>query len=331
MTLPRSGGRPPVDGPPTRFTDKRTFTGAPRWLVHEDHDAGEVAAAFAQQQVIANIRKRRGLNVSAAEVADHLGRPRTDRTVIEFWSGRRAISLPMLLSLALAFDVNPLAHCDPDDLSTLLPEEHRSWLGSWRPGIGRPAFRSPIAPGGEPAWQRAARQLASWITNESESETLHLTTDAVATHAAAAALISAGLPAELASMVVGPHSRQTLRYEASPEIDLQVKLQHDDNGPSRMRQLGTIRQLWELRRAAAHRAVAILILGHRERARFEQLLPGFGETATGDTVRVPPSALKDAGIPSADASQSEFELVRAAYESTLNGYTTIIFELVKPT
>jgi hypothetical protein len=225
-------GRPPGDGPPIRYTEARAFTGEPRWLVDDGQNPGDVAAAFAQQQLIARIRTQRGLNLPAADVAAHLGKARGDRTVLDIWSGRRAITLPMLLSLALAFDVPPLAHCDPDDLGTLLPSEHRSWLGSWRPGDGNPVFRSPVRPGGEPAWPLAAQRLSEWISDEAGHGTLHLTTDQVATHAAAVALGAAGLPAELASLLTSAHGGPTLHYETEPEIDVHVTLICDVTKPA---------------------------------------------------------------------------------------------------
>ncbi|MEV6827639.1 helix-turn-helix transcriptional regulator [Amycolatopsis sp. NPDC051102] len=322
-------GRPPGEGPPIRYTEARTFTGEPRWLVDEEQHPGEVAAAFAQQQLIAGIRAQHGASLSAADVADHLGKTRGDRTVIDVWSGRRAITLPMLLSLALAFDVPPLAHCDPDDLRTLFPLAHRSWLGSWRPGNGSPVFHSPTQPGGEPAWPLASRQLAEWITDEAASGTLHLTTDQVATHAAATALKAAGLPVELASLLTGPLGRLSLRYETTPEIDIQVTLSHEENGPSRSGHLMLIRRMWELRRTAAERAISVLILAHRELARLAQLIPEVDTASAGDSLRVPPRTLRDAGIPG--ASVNEFELTGLAREKTPVGYTVLIHDVAKPT
>ncbi|MGK3199923.1 hypothetical protein [Amycolatopsis sp. MEPSY49] len=321
-------GRPPGDGPPTRYTEARAFTGEPRWLVDEGQNPGDVAAAFAQQQLIARIRAKRWPSLSAADVAAHLGKARGDRTVLDVWSGRRAITLPMLLSLAMAFDLPPLAHCDPDDLCTLLPPEHRSWLGSWRPGDGSPVFRSPAQPGGEPAWPLASQQLAEWITDETRVGTVHLTTDQVATHAAAVALGAAGLPAELASLLAGAHGRLTLRYETEPEIDVHVTLLHDENGPSRTRQLGLIKRLWQFRRSATERAVAILIVAHRELARLAQSIPEADAASQGDTLRVPARTLRNVGIP--DASLNEFELTQLARERTSTSYTVMICDITKP-
>jgi hypothetical protein len=322
-------GRPPGDGPPIRYTEAQTFTGEPRWLVDEGQHPGEVAAAFAQQQLIARIRAQHGANLSATDVAAHLGKARGDRTVLAVWSGRRAITLPMLLSLALAFDLPPLAHCDPDDLRTLLPLEHRSWLGTWQPGNGGPVFHSPTRPGGEPAWPLASQRLAEWITDEAGNGTLHLTTDQVAAHATATALKVAGLPAELASLLSGPLGRLSLHYETTPTIDVQVTLVHDENGPSRARHLGLIRRMWEFRRRAEERAVSVLILTHRELTRLAQSIPDIDTTSIGESLRVPPRTLRDAGVPG--ASMNEFELTELAREKTLTGHTVLIHNVAKPT
>jgi transcriptional regulator with XRE-family HTH domain len=322
-------GRPPSGGPPTRFTENETFTGTPRWLVRESDQAGEVAAAFAQQQLIANIRRQRGLGMSAADAAEQLGRARNDRTVLNVWSGRSAISLQMLLALALAFDVTPLEHCDQADITTLLPEPHRSWLGSWRPGSGSPSFQNPTGPEGEPVWRRAAQQVARWIFEEAKVQTLHLATDAVATHAASAALMAAGLPVELASLIPGPHGASHLRYEATHEIDVRVILLHENDGPSHPRLLRTVRQLWDFRRAADHRAVVILAAAPREARRLEPLLPGYLDAVDGEAVRIPPATLRAAGVPDEDASLKEFEMIQVADDVALNSYVVRIYQLTK--
>ncbi|MEU5258624.1 hypothetical protein [Amycolatopsis sp. NPDC021455] len=328
MNEPRRG-RPPGDGPPIRYTEGHTFTGEPRWFVDEGQNPGEVAAAFAQQQLVARIRAQCGTSLSAADVAAHLGKARGDRTVLAVWSGRRAITLPMLLSLALAFDLPPLAHCDPDDLRTLLPLEHRSWLGAWQPGNGSPVFRSPMRPGSEPAWPLASQRLAEWITDEAGSGMLHLTTDQVATHATATALKAAGLPAELASLLTRPLGRLSLHYETTPEIDVQVTLVHEENVPSRPRHLTLIRRLWEFRRTAAERAISVLIVAHRELFRLAQSIPEVDTASTGGSLRVPPRTLRDAGVPG--ASLNEFELTELAREKTLTGHTVLIHDVAKPT
>ncbi len=323
-------GRPPGSGPPTRFTEDEKFTGAARWLVRESDQAGEVAAAFAQQQLIANIRRQRGLGMSAADAAEQLGRARTDRTVLNVWAGRSAISLQMLLALALAFDVEPLAYCDRADMTTLLPDAHRSWLGSWRPGNGLPRFQDPVGPDGEPAWRRAAQRIATWIFKESEARTLHLATDAVATHVASGALMAAGLPAELATLVQGPHGSVHLHYETASEIDVRVALLHESDGPSRLRLLRTVRQLWDFRRSMVDRAVVILATAPKEARRLEPLLPGYLDAADGETIRVPPATLRTAGIPNVDASGQEFEMLQVADELALNSYVVKVYQLTKP-
>lgn len=322
-------GRPPGGGPPTRFTANEKFTGTPRWLVRESDQAGEVAAAFAQQQLIAKIREQRGLGMSAADAAEQLGRARNDRTVLNVWSGRTAISLQMLLALALAFDVAPLAHRDQADMTTLLPDAHRSWLGSWRPGSGHPRFQNPIGPDGEPTWRRAAQRVARWIFEEAESGTLHLATDAVATHAASAALMAAGLPAELASLIPKPHGAVHLHYEATPEIDVRVALLHESAGPSHPRLLRTVRQVWDFWRTVAHQAIVILATAPREARRLEPLLPGYLDAVDGETVRVPSATLRTAGVPNADAALKEFEMIQVAGEVALNSYVVKVFQLTK--
>lgn len=128
-TRPR--GRPPEAGPPLRFIRSGSFADDPSWVVSEHDDPGEVAAAYAQQQLVAAVRRKAGGNVTAADVARALGRQGEDRTVPEFWAGRRAITMRMWFALAIAYDLDPLAYAESDDRRTLLPAAHRSWLGLW--------------------------------------------------------------------------------------------------------------------------------------------------------------------------------------------------------
>ncbi|WP_410619358.1 hypothetical protein [Amycolatopsis sp. cmx-8-4] len=121
-----------------------------------------------------------------------------------------------------------------------------------------------------------------------------------------------------------------LHYETASEIDVRVALLHESDGPSRLRLLRTVRQLWDFRRSMVDRAVVILATAPKEARRLEPLLPGYLDAADGETIRVPPATLRTAGIPNVDASGQEFEMLQVADELALNSYVVKVYQLTKP-
>ncbi|HEV8557907.1 MAG TPA: hypothetical protein VGR06_16120, partial [Actinophytocola sp.] len=209
-----------------RFIRSGSFADDPSWVVSEHDDPGEVAAAYAQQQLVAAVRRKAGGNVTAADVARALGRQGEDRTVPEFWAGRRAITMRMWFALAIAYDLDPLAYAESDDRRTLLPAAHRSWLGLWRPGDGLPRFRAPFESADEPAWINAAQWLSEWLDEEDHAGLLRLADTRIAVHATARALAETGLPVDLVAdpSEAGTHVRYGLSYETEPRTDIAVHL-----------------------------------------------------------------------------------------------------------
>lgn len=324
----RRPGRPPEGGPPTRFTRSDVFTDETVWVVSTDQEPGEVAAAYAQQQLMAALR-RVDRNISAADVAKALGRSRTDRTVHDVWSGRRAIALRMLLSIALSYDIKPLGHYDENDQRSLLPEAHRSWLGTWEPGRGRPVFRSPLGPDGEPAWDMAVRFLSEWIDQENLTGSLRLVNDQVATHAAISALAKAGLPIDLVADRPVPSAPRHLHYETAPPVELAVVFIPDSPLVTQERLIEAIGNMHRLAQSASGRAAAILLSAPRTFRRLEALMPGCCDAQKGDSVLVPASTLNQIAPISPGAPVPELTLTTLAIEHAENEYVTLIYDLPK--
>ncbi|GAB3704543.1 hypothetical protein GCM10027598_04730 [Amycolatopsis oliviviridis] len=232
----------------------------------------------------------------------------------------------MLLALALAFDVPPLPHLDTDDLISLLPSEHRGWLGTWRPGKGLPVFTPAFRPGGEPSWNLAAEHLSDWLTTTSKTTALHLANDEVATHVTAKALADAGLHTGLASVT---STGRGLHYESQPEIDLTVVFMSDHVGSSRRELLELLQRLLSLRKHARDRAIGVLLIEPRLLQRLDVLLPGCAVASTGDTVRVPPSTLQEIEQADPGSFPPEIEMILLASERSPTAHATYIYEISK--
>lgn len=325
--MPRRQGRPSKGGPPTSFATTHSFHSTDlRWEPRPDHDAGEVAAAYAQQRFVALIRERTSIT---GDIAEALGRPRGDRTVADVLAGRRAISMAMLLNLAMSLDIPPLAQMDTDDLRSLLPPEYQRWLGGWRPGDGRPRFLVPFLPDGNPAWERAALTLTRWIEREESTRTLRVANDRVVAHAVVIALADAGLPVDLVSDVPVQTADIDLLYEASPPVNVAVHYLPDDRSLTRDVLMRKVLHLCHVAQAAEGSAAAVLVAATRSLTRLEASVSGISAPEVGNSMRVRPSVMADRTAAAVDAVLPELTLTVLATARADNDYTTLICELHK--
>ena len=321
--MPNRPGRPPGSYTPQQFTAFKPFSGHSVWVPTEGDDPGEVAAAYAQQQLVAAIRRQAGKAISAADVAEKLGRHRRDRTTLNVWTGRSAISLPMFLDLALAFGVNPFSHLDERDLQSLLPEQYRAWLGGWEPGDGKPNFRPPE----EPGWQNSAMRLSAWLDEEEAAGSLWLVNEQVAKHETVRALDHAGLPPAL----IADQSTDdlVLSYEIADLLDVVVLYLPDTPHISRQRLLDTVGLLTRLADRPESRLVALFLLAPRSAQRLDALIPGLRTPQQGESIRIPPATLDRAAAAQTGSLPPEFELTTLATARARNGYLASIYEIQK--
>lgn len=197
-----------------------------------------------------------------------------------------------------------------------------------KPRPGRPVFRAPYRPGGEPAWHLVAQRLRRWIDHEDAVGTLRLIDTRIAAHAVLGALADVGLSADL---VPDPPTgtEAELVYETEPPLRIAVHLVADTPPVTRQALVDLVAAHYHRARSGKGYSVAVLIATTGAITRLDVLVPGCATAAVGDSVRIPPATMDRFSAEPIGAVPADVALTLLATDRPASGYSVLIYALHK--